>query len=109
MRIHIPVSGAKRKVMIASIAAMPILSVGGVAYAATLHSGTTAPSPAVTQPAANTSQGAETPGVNDSPDTPGVNDPAEAPDTPGAHDTDGPGGHQDPNGVNVDHQFDGQE
>jgi hypothetical protein len=23
--------------------------------------------------------------------------------------TDGPGGHQDPNGVNVDHQFQGQE
>lgn len=80
----------KHKVLIfaSSLVGMGVGSLGlGIAHAQT----TTNP-PAVTQTANQTSGGADSPEA-----------PAKA-----SAETDGPGGHQDPNGVNVDGQFGSQ-
>ena len=85
----------KRTLLIGAAVVVPVLGIGGVAYAAS-------PSPAATSttavaPAAGTAAQAES-------EAPG------APETGAASaEVDGPGGHQDANGANVDHQFDGQE
>lgn len=82
----------KRKLFIAGALTAPVLGLGGLAYAST--------SGAATGPGA-TSVTTAAPGSGA--DTPDAAEPATAPGT------DAPGGHQDPSGSNVDHQFQGQE
>lgn len=92
----------KRKLLIAGFTALPVLGVGGIAYASTPTTPTAPASQSTTAPAPQ----AESPGT----ETPDAAAPGETPDvsTPGSQ-SDGPGGHQDPAGANVDHQFNGQE
>jgi hypothetical protein len=90
----------KRKLLIAGFAVLPALGVGGIAYASTPTS--SAPTTATTPAAPGEAAGTEAPDAAAPGDT--------APETaaPGVQ-SDGPGGHQDPAGANVDHQFGGQE
>jgi hypothetical protein len=108
MKIHIPIAGIKRKVLVGSLVALPLLGAGGAAYAATLHGATAGPVPAASQPAGSTVQSGDTPEPNDISDGPGTPTRAETPGT-SSSEADGPGGHQDPNGSDVNHQFEGQE
>ncbi len=90
----------KRLVVAAAIATGLLGSGAGVAAAAT-SPGAAPPSSAVTarQPGVGNSTA-----TSDSPsETPGEHDEA------GVTEADGPGGHQDPAGQNVDHQFNGTE
>lgn len=78
----------RHKLLIAGAVMVPVLGTGTLAYAST-----TGPAAGPTTPAVVT-QTSESHG---------------APETTGAVESDGPGGHQDPAGSNVDHQFQGQE
>jgi hypothetical protein len=93
----------KRKLLIAGFAALPALGVGGIAYASTPTSSAPSTASVSGSPAAATASGAGEPTGTEAPGT-------EAPDAgeSGAN-SDGPGGHQDPAGAPVDHQFNGQE
>ncbi|HVA08704.1 MAG TPA: hypothetical protein VNG12_18375 [Acidimicrobiales bacterium] len=89
----------KRKLLVAGVAIMPVLGIGGLAYASTSSATGQTGNPAVT-----------TTGPQ-SPDNTTTSDAPETPSSTGVAgtETDGPGGHQDPSGANVDHQFQGQE
>jgi hypothetical protein len=80
---------------------------GGVAYAASSsHASTVSP------PAQTVSQAAVTPAPNTAPGADSATDAPEAPSGTAettSPETDGPGGHADANGANVDHQFNGNE
>ena len=93
----------KRKLFIAGAAIVPVLGVGGLALA----SASGANPPSTSAPAPNTSA----PGTSSpqSPDNSATSETTDAAEAPGTAQADGPGGHQDAAGVNVDHQFDGQE
>lgn len=97
-----------RKLVVLAAPAVIVAALGsGVAYAAT-------PAPAVTHgaPAAGTSSGPRA-GVADKPDAtekPGATETATENSTAEtAHEADGPGGHADTGGGNVDHEFNGTE
>jgi hypothetical protein len=115
MKHYKRLTGLRRKLVLGSIIALPIVGAGGVAYAVTLPSSQSTPPASVTHPAVNgsaaatPSQVAASNSTTDIADTPGAQGATEAPETAVAPETDGPGGHQDPNGVQVDHQFQGQE
>ena len=100
MNIKHPTTGIKRKLWLGGLIGLPLLGVGGTAYAASVPAAPPNPPPAATAPAVHAQQGTNTAGTHDAPD------PSEAANS---HETDGPGGHQDPPGAQVDHQFDGQE
>lgn len=86
----------KSKLVMGSLAALPVFALGGgLAYASPPSS-----PPAVTVPAPTSSTAVS---AVDGPDTGGAG--VEAKEAPEA---DGPGGHQDPAG-NANHQFNGQE
>ncbi len=91
----------KRKLFIAGAAMVPVLGVGGLAYATT--SGATTPAP---QSNSTSTPGTSAPQASDNSSTSETPGTSEAPGTAQA---DGPGGHQDAAGVNADHQFDGPE
>jgi hypothetical protein len=80
---------------------------GGVAYAAATSPASTVstPAPAVTQAVVTQAQNAA-PGADSAASATEKPDGAAETATP---ETDGPGGHADANGVNVDHQFNGNE
>jgi hypothetical protein len=87
----------KRKLFIAGALMAPVLGIGGLAYASTSGAATGPGATSVTT--ATPSSGA-----------PDATEPAAtAPEPATAPGTDVPGGHQDPSGSNVDHQFQGQE
>ncbi|MDQ1360798.1 MAG: hypothetical protein QOJ44_1175 [Acidimicrobiaceae bacterium] len=95
----------KRKFLIAGFAALPVLGAGGIAYAST----PTAPVAAAPSSQSTSAAGPQVEAVGtETPDatTPGDTTPeGPSPETQ----SDGPGGHQDPAGASVDHQFNGQE
>ncbi len=91
----------KRKLFIAGAAIVPVLGVGGLALASA-SGATTSPSTPITTPAPNTSS-------PQAPENSATSETADTAEEPGTAQADGPGGHQDAPGVNVDHQFGGQE
>ncbi|HEY3715700.1 MAG TPA: hypothetical protein VGL39_14335 [Jatrophihabitantaceae bacterium] len=88
---------------------------GGTAYATAGSSGPAAPAPAkahttavVSAVGADTAEGPDTPAGSS--ETAGEQAPEPGSGTEkSAPESDGPGGHADPEGVNVDHQFNGNE
>jgi hypothetical protein len=85
-----------------ALAATAVLLIAGVGNAFA-QTPTTAPTAPTEAPAASEVPGApEAPSASEAPELPGA---AEA---PGAA-SDGPGGHEDPAGQTVDHQFEGVE
>jgi len=90
----------RRKLLIAGIATVPVLGAGGVAYAATTG--------ASGQSGSSTISTAGTPDASTAADTAESSAPETAGELHGPE-ADGPGGHQDAPGTNVDHQFTGQE
>lgn len=106
-----------------ALAATAVLIISGAGIA-TAHSGSASPSPATTTPttvvapvSADTTltQGVQlAPAASQAPATAASAEPTDAPEVPNASEppqtnSDGTGGHADPAGQNVDHQFDGQE
>jgi len=91
--------------LIAAFAAVPVLGAGGIAYAST----PTAPVAAAPSSQSTSAAGPQVEAAGtENPDatTPGDTTPeGPSPETQ----SDGPGGHQDPAGASVDHQFNGQE
>lgn len=82
----------RRKLLIAGAVMVPVIGTGGFAYAS-VSGAAAAPTP-VTATAPQTSEAPSAP---------------ESGTVVGTAEADGPGGHQDPAGSNVDHQFQGQE
>jgi hypothetical protein len=89
----------KRKLFVAGALMAPVLGIGGLAYAST--SGAAAGPGTTSATTAAPSSGADTPDA--------AEPAATAPEPATAPGTDAPGGHQDPSGSNLDHQFQGQE
>ena len=81
----------KKLLAVGALGAGLVASAAGVAAAATSHTASVA-RPAAAIQHARASGGAP-----------------EQSSEPTSHENDGPGGHQDPNGQNVDHQFNGAE
>jgi hypothetical protein len=109
-----------KKIIVAAVAALAVGgSLGGTALAT---SGTKVPTKS--EPVAAVDNDSIQQGDQTTPDAPNAPNPGaastatarsessgESPETAGESETtsDGPGGHQDPPGQNVDHQFDGEE
>ncbi len=90
----------KQKLLIAGVSMVPILGVGGLALstASGAASGPGTPSVSTQAPATGAATGA-----------PDAAEPAGTSTEGTSPEADGPGGHQDSSGGNVDHQFQGQE
>jgi hypothetical protein len=105
-----------------ALAAVAVLIISGAGIA-TAHTGPASPgatnAPPVTvnsaAPAASTGTvGLSAPEASQAPGSVATAEPTDGPETPAASEppqtnSDGTGGHADPAGQNVDHQFDGQE
>lgn len=93
----------RRKLAIASLVAVPVLGVGGTVWVSSASgAGATTVAPAG-QPGSNLpAQSVDPAETADIPEQAG-------PEGAAASEPDGPGGHADPGGTNVDNQFQGQE
>lgn len=86
----------KQKLLIAGVSMVPILGVGGLALSTASGAAPVPGTPSVSTQAPAT-------GVPDAAEPAGTSPEITSPEA------DGPGGHQDSSGGNVDHQFQGQE
>lgn len=97
------------KQKIAALSALTLIVLGGSAVGLNATRSAYAQTPTVQVQKTGTSVTPEKETANEVKETPGTEAPEVAGKEAKGIETDGPGGHQDQNGTNADHQFEGTE